>query len=269
MKEKDNNSTTPSNNNKKVDNSKALPWYKKTWGKAVIILVLISTLSSKVLGTGLSLLFIGTIIMIGSIVYFLDSLVNKNKLRNSIIILILGAIIISFGGNMMSNDPNNNAQTAHSSKVQKAKFKKKTEYKTKPKENKKSNKSKKHKIFKKAAVGLTAAHAVAKTKNRHHKQQETTNIDSENSKSSDDKNSNSTNNSNQQVASNQNKQRGNTKAYAPQEGYVFVAPDHGKRYHYNPDCRGLSNADNIVKMTLAEAKSQGYTECQIDGDNPN
>ncbi len=44
---------------------------------------------------------------------------------------------------------------------------------------------------------------------------------------------------------------------------VYVAPDSGKKYHSSKDCRGLSNANEIVKMTKKKAKDQGYTKCKI------
>ncbi|MBC6342753.1 hypothetical protein ERK18_07050 [Lactobacillus kimbladii] len=44
---------------------------------------------------------------------------------------------------------------------------------------------------------------------------------------------------------------------------VYVAPTSGKRYHFDPDCRGLRPANgNITQMPLKEAISEGYTLCK-------
>ena len=42
---------------------------------------------------------------------------------------------------------------------------------------------------------------------------------------------------------------------------VFIAPYSGKKYHYNKNCRGLSNANSIKSVSLSTAKNQGYTLC--------
>ncbi|MCX0291860.1 hypothetical protein NX781_08635 [Lactobacillus kullabergensis] len=44
---------------------------------------------------------------------------------------------------------------------------------------------------------------------------------------------------------------------------VYIAPNSGRRYHFNPNCRGLRRAHrNITKMSLKRAISQGYTLCK-------
>ena len=44
---------------------------------------------------------------------------------------------------------------------------------------------------------------------------------------------------------------------------VYIAPNSGKRYHFNPSCRGLRRAHgNITKISLKRAISQGYTLCK-------
>ena len=44
---------------------------------------------------------------------------------------------------------------------------------------------------------------------------------------------------------------------------VYIAPNSGRRYHFNPGCRGLRRAHrNITKMSLKRAISQGYTLCK-------
>ena len=34
---------------------------------------------------------------------------------------------------------------------------------------------------------------------------------------------------------------------------VYIAPDSGRKYHYNPNCRGLNNANSVVSIPLSEA----------------
>ncbi|MGX7174518.1 hypothetical protein [Enterococcus ratti] len=46
------------------------------------------------------------------------------------------------------------------------------------------------------------------------------------------------------------------------EQIVYVAPAHGKKYHFNPNCSGLNNADSVAALTLQEAQIQGYTACK-------
>lgn len=44
---------------------------------------------------------------------------------------------------------------------------------------------------------------------------------------------------------------------------VYIAPNSGKRYHFNPSCRGLRRAHgNITKISLKKAINQGYTLCK-------
>ena len=44
---------------------------------------------------------------------------------------------------------------------------------------------------------------------------------------------------------------------------VYIAPTSGKRYHYNPNCRGLRRArGNITKISKKSAVSRGYTLCK-------
>ncbi|WEV50505.1 hypothetical protein OZX69_05955 [Lactobacillus sp. ESL0731] len=242
MKKKDNSDSenvsniSPTNENKKRNSDATnLPWYKKTWGKTIIILILVFILGKQILGLGSFLFLVGIVALTKSI----TSLIKKKKTRiNPLITLIIGVILLPIGGNLMPDNTNSNAQSA---KVQKVKHKEK---KNQTKKAKKHSKAQKHKNIKKVPT-----HVV--TKPKHNKQHKTKN--------------NSSNNS-QQVASDQNNQGENN--LVPQKGYVFIAPDHGKRYHFNPGCRGLRNADNITKITLAEAKAQGYTQCQIDSDIP-
>ena len=42
---------------------------------------------------------------------------------------------------------------------------------------------------------------------------------------------------------------------------VWVAPQSGRRYHFDATCRGLRRANSTVQMTLQEAQAQGYTHC--------
>ena len=44
---------------------------------------------------------------------------------------------------------------------------------------------------------------------------------------------------------------------------VYIAPNSGRRYHFNPNCRGLRRAHgNITKISLKRASKQGYTLCK-------
>lgn len=44
---------------------------------------------------------------------------------------------------------------------------------------------------------------------------------------------------------------------------VYIAPYQGKKYHSKDTCRGLRNARQIVKVTLTQAKKDGYEKCGI------
>lgn len=43
--------------------------------------------------------------------------------------------------------------------------------------------------------------------------------------------------------------------------WVWIAPSHGKRYHYTRGCRGLNNAGHKRHVTLHWAKSHHYRLC--------
>lgn len=43
--------------------------------------------------------------------------------------------------------------------------------------------------------------------------------------------------------------------------YVWIAPNHGKRYHYSKGCRGLNNAGRKSHVSLRWAKHHGYKLC--------
>ncbi|EPH95206.1 hypothetical protein D920_02615 [Enterococcus faecalis 13-SD-W-01] len=45
---------------------------------------------------------------------------------------------------------------------------------------------------------------------------------------------------------------------------VYVAPQSGRRYHYDSSCRGLRTANQIQPMTLQQAIDQGYTLCGFE-----
>lgn len=42
---------------------------------------------------------------------------------------------------------------------------------------------------------------------------------------------------------------------------VYIAPQHGKKYHYKKYCRGLSNANSKRRVTLRWARSHYYRLC--------
>ena len=58
-----------------------------------------------------------------------------------------------------------------------------------------------------------------------------------------------------QVAAAQTPQQNN-------EQTVYIAPDHGTKYHLNPNCSGLNNANSVVTISLQEAQARGYTLCK-------
>ncbi|ENZ5556042.1 hypothetical protein ACGWYN_002358 [Enterococcus hirae] len=58
-----------------------------------------------------------------------------------------------------------------------------------------------------------------------------------------------------QVAAAQTPQQNN-------EQTVYIAPDHDTKYHLNPNCSGLNNANSVVAISLQEAQARGYTLCK-------
>ncbi|EMF0081213.1 hypothetical protein PFZ81_002310 [Enterococcus hirae] len=58
-----------------------------------------------------------------------------------------------------------------------------------------------------------------------------------------------------QVAAAQTPQQNN-------EQMVYIAPDHGTKYHLNPNCSGLNNTNSVVAISLQEAQARGYTLCK-------
>ncbi|MFC6260247.1 hypothetical protein [Levilactobacillus fujinensis] len=42
---------------------------------------------------------------------------------------------------------------------------------------------------------------------------------------------------------------------------VWIAPNHGKKYHYDKHCRGLNNAGKLKHVTLKWAKHTHYKLC--------
>ena len=51
---------------------------------------------------------------------------------------------------------------------------------------------------------------------------------------------------------------------ASTEQVVYVAPQSGKKYHFDPGCRGLRTANSTVQMSVSEAQSQGYGLCGFE-----
>ncbi len=46
---------------------------------------------------------------------------------------------------------------------------------------------------------------------------------------------------------------------------VYIAPTSGTKYHFDPNCRGLRNANgNIQSMSLSDAESRNYTKCGFE-----
>ncbi|MCY9806591.1 hypothetical protein OXT66_03375 [Lentilactobacillus senioris] len=43
--------------------------------------------------------------------------------------------------------------------------------------------------------------------------------------------------------------------------YVWIAPKHGKKYHYAKHCRGLNHASKLKHVTLKWAKRNHYKLC--------
>lgn len=46
--------------------------------------------------------------------------------------------------------------------------------------------------------------------------------------------------------------------------HVWIAPKHGKRYHYFKNCRGLNHATYKKHVTLHWAKHHGYSKCHFE-----
>lgn len=47
-----------------------------------------------------------------------------------------------------------------------------------------------------------------------------------------------------------------------EQGQMVYITATGKRYHFDPNCRGLNNSNGETQVTLAEAQSQGLTKCK-------
>ena len=45
-------------------------------------------------------------------------------------------------------------------------------------------------------------------------------------------------------------------------GYVIIAPNHGKKYHYTKSCRGLNNAGRLKFVTKKWARAHHYKLCK-------
>lgn len=43
--------------------------------------------------------------------------------------------------------------------------------------------------------------------------------------------------------------------------YVWIAPNHGKKYHYSKHCQGLRTAKRLSHVKLKWAKAHHYTKC--------
>ena len=46
--------------------------------------------------------------------------------------------------------------------------------------------------------------------------------------------------------------------------YVWIAPKHGKKYHFNKHCRGLKHASYKKHVSLHWAKKHGYSRCHFE-----
>lgn len=49
----------------------------------------------------------------------------------------------------------------------------------------------------------------------------------------------------------------------PQGEIVYIAPDTGKKYHLSQGCRGFNNANQVISMSVDQARAQGYEPCKI------
>lgn len=56
----------------------------------------------------------------------------------------------------------------------------------------------------------------------------------------------------------------NTTSSSANRGNTVYVTETGSKYHYNPKCRGLSNANAIYKTTLLEAQNKGFTLCGFE-----
>lgn len=65
----------------------------------------------------------------------------------------------------------------------------------------------------------------------------------------------------QKEAEEQEQAQEDTQANDQTERTVYIAPQSGSKYHFDPNCRGLNNANSVVSMDIDDAKAQGYTLC--------
>lgn len=69
----------------------------------------------------------------------------------------------------------------------------------------------------------------------------------------------------QQVAA-QQQQNTNSQSANNQNGrMVWIAPESGRKYHYDPNCRGLNRANSKQQITEQQAIAEGYTLCKWEG----
>ncbi|WP_088810250.1 MULTISPECIES: hypothetical protein [unclassified Listeria] len=66
---------------------------------------------------------------------------------------------------------------------------------------------------------------------------------------------------NNQAPNTQPKQAAPTPKASETVATVFVAPQSGKKFHYDSSCRGLNSANSVVSMSKSEAIASGYSLC--------
>ncbi|MBC1287172.1 hypothetical protein HB818_15530 [Listeria booriae] len=52
--------------------------------------------------------------------------------------------------------------------------------------------------------------------------------------------------------------------HSNEQGQMVYITATGKRYHFDPNCRGLNNSNGETQVTLSEAQSQGLTKCKFE-----
>ncbi|WP_311769588.1 hypothetical protein [Listeria immobilis] len=49
-----------------------------------------------------------------------------------------------------------------------------------------------------------------------------------------------------------------------EQGQMVYITEHGKRYHYDQNCRGLNNSNGETAVTVSDAQSRGLTLCKFE-----
>lgn len=258
-----------------------------------ILGIAVSTGSASVL-----LVLSGLIIFFSAILYFIYSILKKNHKRPAVLLFIFGILLMGIGGTQISAENAEAERVAEEQKLEEEKIEadriaeekrleveektelaiaaiekvtetlSKNDYKAAekaiediPEPNKDlSNKLKKLqdpiKEYEIAvndtaeAIKKAEKELLAKEESERKAEEERTQAASKNDNSPTENYSEESKNETEKKSSNDNI----TKT-------VYVATQSGKKYHFDPNCRGLSNANSVDNISLDVAKSQGYNLC--------